>query len=68
LLDFEQILLVKRGEGNLGLPQNWQGNSSLDRHIASEIAKLAFKREKAAGRKTLPARGKLFCRRPRLAF
>jgi len=27
LLDFDKLLFVKRGEGNLGLPQNWQGNS-----------------------------------------
>ena len=29
LLDFDRLLLVKRGEKNLGLPKNWQGNSSL---------------------------------------
>jgi formylglycine-generating enzyme required for sulfatase activity len=29
LLDFDSLLLVKRGEGNLGLPQNWQGNCAL---------------------------------------
>jgi formylglycine-generating enzyme required for sulfatase activity len=42
-LDFDQILLVKRREGNLGLPQNWQGNTSLDPHIANEIATLRYK-------------------------
>jgi formylglycine-generating enzyme required for sulfatase activity len=26
LLDFEKLLLIKRGAGNLGLPQNWQAN------------------------------------------
>ena len=31
LLDFEQILVVRRSERNLGLPQNWQGNCSLPR-------------------------------------
>ena len=30
LLDFDRILLVKRSEQNLCLPQNWQGNSSLN--------------------------------------
>ncbi|HEX73267.1 MAG TPA: hypothetical protein ENN65_08135, partial [Candidatus Hydrogenedentes bacterium] len=41
LLDFEQILLVKRGEGQLGLPQNWQGNCSLPRRgYDNEIALL----------------------------
>ena len=40
LLDFEQLLLVKRREGNLGLPQNWQGNSSLSPHMDNELATL----------------------------
>jgi formylglycine-generating enzyme required for sulfatase activity len=31
LLDFEKILLVRRGERNLALPANWQSNSSLGR-------------------------------------
>ena len=43
LLDFEKILLIKRREGNLGLPQNWQGNSSLSPHIENEIATLAVR-------------------------
>ncbi len=30
LLDFDRLLLVKRGAGKLGLPMNYQGNSSLD--------------------------------------
>jgi len=29
LVDFEQILLVKRGKGRMGLPMNWQGNESI---------------------------------------
>ena len=29
LLDFERLLLVERAVSNLGLPQNWEGNSSL---------------------------------------
>jgi formylglycine-generating enzyme required for sulfatase activity len=29
LLDFERLLLVERGGNKLGLPQNWEGNSSL---------------------------------------
>jgi len=29
LLDFDRLLLVKRSAGNLGLPANWQSNSSL---------------------------------------
>jgi formylglycine-generating enzyme required for sulfatase activity len=32
LLDFERLLYVRRADkGNLGLPQNWQGNSSVGR-------------------------------------
>ena len=29
LLDFDRLLLVQRGVGNLGLPLNWESNSSL---------------------------------------
>jgi len=29
LVDFDRLLLVERGEGKLGLPANWQSNSSL---------------------------------------
>ncbi len=29
LLDFDRILLIKRGAKNLGLPQNWEGNQSI---------------------------------------
>ena len=43
LLDFEQLLLVKRHEGNLALPQNWQGNSSLNARVENEIATLLVK-------------------------
>jgi formylglycine-generating enzyme required for sulfatase activity len=31
LLAFDKLLLVKRGAGNLGLPQNWQANCSIGR-------------------------------------
>ncbi|MBI5831803.1 MAG: SUMF1/EgtB/PvdO family nonheme iron enzyme [Armatimonadetes bacterium] len=31
LLDFDQLLAVRRGAGQLGLPTNWQSNSSLPR-------------------------------------
>ncbi len=31
LLDFAELLLVKRSAGNLGLPANWESNSSLPR-------------------------------------
>ena len=29
LLDFDKLLLVRRRENQMGLPQNWQGNCSL---------------------------------------
>ncbi len=29
LIDFDRILLIKRGEKMLGLPQNWEGNQSI---------------------------------------
>ena len=41
LLDFDRLLLVKRRDNNLGLPQNWQGNCSLSREgYDNEIAVL----------------------------
>lgn len=43
LLDFEKIVLVKRKASNLCLPQNWQGNSSLDPNVENELATLAYK-------------------------
>ncbi|MCX6997966.1 MAG: SUMF1/EgtB/PvdO family nonheme iron enzyme, partial [Kiritimatiellaeota bacterium] len=42
LLAFDKLLLVKRSANKLGLPQNWQSNSSLDRRgYDNEIAVLA---------------------------
>ena len=32
LLDFDKLLLVRRRENQMGLPQNWQGDCSLARH------------------------------------
>jgi len=32
LLDFDKLLLVRRQEGRMGLPQNWQGNCSMGAH------------------------------------
>ena len=41
LLDFDEVVLVRRSEGNLGLPQNWQGNCSLPRRgYDNEFARL----------------------------
>jgi hypothetical protein len=42
LLDFDKLLLVKRGAGNLGLPQNWQANCGIaSRGYDNEIAVLS---------------------------
>lgn len=40
LLDFNQLLLIKR-RGNLGLPQNWQGNCVMRGSFDNEIAVLS---------------------------
>jgi formylglycine-generating enzyme required for sulfatase activity len=40
LLDFEKLLLIKR-RGNLGLPQNWQGNCVMRGGFDNEIAVLS---------------------------
>ena len=38
LLDFDRLLLVRRGAGQLALPQNWESNSSIPREgITNEI-------------------------------
>jgi len=42
LLDFDQLLVVRRSAQQMGLPANWQGNSSLRRTgFANEIAVLS---------------------------
>lgn len=44
LLEFDDLLLVKRSEKRLGLPQNWEGNSSLPLSgFDNEIALLSLK-------------------------
>jgi len=40
LLDFDKLLLIKR-RGNLGLPQNWQGNCVMKGNYDNEIMTLA---------------------------
>ena len=45
LLDFEKLLLVRRGARNLGLPRNWQSNSSLKRNgFDNQIVTLSMNR------------------------
>jgi formylglycine-generating enzyme required for sulfatase activity len=41
LLNFDRLLLVKRSEKNLALPQNWQANSSMGGDCDNEIAVLS---------------------------
>lgn len=48
LLDFEKILLVKRKAAHLGLPQNWQGNSSISPRMENELATLDYKNAAAS--------------------
>ncbi len=44
LADFDEILLIQRGEGQMGLPQNWQGNCSIpSTGYDNEIARLRYK-------------------------
>ena len=48
--DFEQLLLVKREASNLGLPQNWQGNSSMNPNTENEIVTLDYRNSAATVR------------------
>jgi formylglycine-generating enzyme required for sulfatase activity len=42
LMNFDKLLLIKRGAGNLGLPQNWQANCGIGRTgYDNEIAVLS---------------------------
>ena len=43
LLDFAQVLVIKRRENNLALPQNWQGNSSLNPNVENELCFLPMR-------------------------
>ncbi len=44
-IDFDDLIIVRRGvRSNLGLPQNWEGNSSLDRYgWDNEIALMSIR-------------------------
>ena len=45
LLDFKKLLLVRRKANNLGLPRNWQSNSSLKRNgFDNQIVTMSMKR------------------------
>ena len=40
LVDFDKLLVIRRDAEKLGLPQNWQGNSSMNPRLENEIAVL----------------------------
>ena len=40
LVDFDRLLLVKRDPSTMGLPANWQANSSVNPRMENEIAEL----------------------------
>ncbi len=42
-IDFTEILAVRRERKNLGLPQNWQGNSSIKPRIENELLRFEVK-------------------------
>ncbi|MEI6605779.1 MAG: SUMF1/EgtB/PvdO family nonheme iron enzyme [Verrucomicrobiota bacterium] len=42
-IDFNEILAVRRERKNLGLPQNWQGNSSIKPRIDNELVRFEVK-------------------------
>lgn len=58
LLDFDRVMLIRRNEALLGLPQNWQGNCSLPRRgYDNEIIVLSpFAEDKAPARLFRPDR------------
>jgi len=43
LVNFDTLLVVRREARHLGLPQNWQGNSSLNPHMENQIASFPIK-------------------------
>lgn len=60
LLDFEEVLLVRRRQDRLGLPANWQSNSSVPKTgYDNEIARLSIRHSREEGTKTVfrPAQG-----------
>jgi len=42
-LDFDKILLVRRSANNLCLPQNWQGNTSMNPSTENELVTFEYK-------------------------
>lgn len=44
-LDFDEILAIRRDPRHPGLPQNWQGNTSINPRIPSELIRLQLKND-----------------------
>ena len=47
-VDFKELLAVRRERGKLGLPQNWQGNSSVNPQLDNEVIRFEVKTKGAA--------------------
>ena len=60
LLDFDKLMTVQRStgkKGGLGLPANWQSNSSLPKNVPSKIMVLSIKSPKTGSRVIYDAGG-----------
>ena len=47
-IDFTEVLAVRRNQKTLGLPQNWQGNTSVNPKIENELIRFEVKNKSAA--------------------
>ena len=47
-IDFTELLAVRRERKNLGLPQNWQGNTSINARMNNELIRFEVKAKKPA--------------------
>ena len=54
-IDFTELLAVRRDRNNLGLPQNWQGNTSIDARMNNQLIRFEVKAKKPATTLYTPA-------------
>ena len=47
-IDFTEVLAVRRNQKTLGLPQNWQGNTSVNPKMENELIRFEIKNKSAA--------------------
>ena len=47
-IDFTEVLAVRRNQKTLGLPQNWQGNTSINPNMENELIRFEVKNPSAA--------------------